>query len=341
MDASTVFQKYQKEILGELTEALKGHQLPLYDMLRYHLGWTDDKGVSATTGGGKGLRPALCLAACRGVGGDYRQALPAAAALELVHNFSLIHDDIQDESHQRRHRPTVWSIWGMAQGINAGDSMYALAHLSLLRLREKGVPDRKILEATRILGETCLRLCEGQYMDLAFENRLDIGVETYLEMISRKTAALIETSLHLGALLGCEDAEKVEPFRRCGFKLGLAFQIRDDILGIWGEEDEMGKSSASDLQKRKKTLPVIYAFANAQGEIKGRLMDIYRKPELTPQDVTFVIDVLGSLGAEDYAQKTAGKYTQEGLSELSHLNLPPSNLEELVAMIPFMTERGY
>jgi len=203
-------------------------------MMRYHLGWIDERGYPAEAEGGKLVRPTLCLLSCKAVGGDRRMALPAAAALELVHSFSLIHDDIEDGDEERRGRATVWRIWGEPQVINAGDAMHGLARLALLRLDEESVPKGKVIRAASILDETCVEFCEGQYLDISHEGRLDINIAAYLEMIDRKTAALMACSFEIGALLGTEDESAVQSFRRLGRKLGLAYQMKDDILGVWG-----------------------------------------------------------------------------------------------------------
>ncbi len=144
-------------------------------MLRYHLGWEDAEGRPLRSEGGKALRPTLCLLACEAAGGDWRAALPAAAALELAHNFSLVHDDIPDRDPERRHRPAVWSVWGEAQAINAGDALLALSHLAVLKLVPKGVPAERALQAARVLDECTLEIVEGQALDISFEERLDVG----------------------------------------------------------------------------------------------------------------------------------------------------------------------
>ena len=276
MNLPGVFNKYRADIDAELKSVLAERQSPFYDMMRYHLGWVDEKGNVLTSSGGKALRPTLCLLACEAVGGDYRQALPAAAAIELVHNYSLIHDDIQDDDRERRHRPTVWSIWGKPQAINAGTAMRVLANLALLRLKELGVPDQKQLRAHYLIDEKCMSLIEGQYLDISYETRFDITVDDYLDMIRKKTAALIACSLELGALLGTDDEQVIESFRNIGTNLGLAFQIRDDILGIWGDEQKTGKPSCSDIRRKKKSFPVIWAFDKAQGELRTDLLNFYR-----------------------------------------------------------------
>jgi geranylgeranyl diphosphate synthase, type I len=162
-----------------------------YAMMEYHLGWRDEALAPVAASGGKLLRPLLCLSACHAVGGTTEQALPAAAALQLIHDFSLIHDDIEDDSATRRGRATVWSIWGLAQGINVGDGMFALAHLALHRLHATGVPAERVLDALLVFDQTILTICEGQYLDIDNEGNLRVSEVDYLAMIGRKTAALI------------------------------------------------------------------------------------------------------------------------------------------------------
>ena len=206
--------------------------VPFYGMLRYHLGWVDEQLRKVNADTGKRIRARLCLLACEAVGGDPGQALPAAVAVELVHNFSLIHDDIQDRSEYRRHRRTVWAVWGEPQAINAGDDMFVLAQLALVD-GELDNP-RVTVHAVRALNQACRMLCEGQYLDLDFERRPTITLQDYYGMIERKTAALLGASCQLGALYGGAGPSVVAALSSFGKQLGIAFQIRDDYLGIWG-----------------------------------------------------------------------------------------------------------
>lgn len=341
MDPTTLFETYQRSIEAELRAVLQDDAPGLYEMMRYHLGWVDAHGTPAEGGGGKGLRPTLCLLACRALTGDYHQALPAAAAVELVHNFSLIHDDIQDGSPERRHRPTVWRLWGVAQAINAGDGMYALAQLALLRLRERAVPAHKVLSAQQILGEACLRLCEGQYLDIHFEDRLDISVSAYLDMIGRKSAALMASALHLGALLGSDNPDTIDHFRRFGWDLGLAFQIRDDVLGIWGEEAATGKPTLADLLQRKKSLPVVFALETTRGKEREELHTIYAQPAISPQAAERVLAILNVAGAQEYAQAMGLNYYRDALAELESARLRTPAIEDLKTLAHFLVERSY
>ena len=328
MNLGSPFLRYRSDLETELRRIIGDSPSPLYHMMRYHLGWIDASGQSQFALSGKLLRPSLCLLSCESAGRDWHVALSAAAAVELVHNFSLIHDDIEDESRERRGRPTVWHVWGQPQAINAGDAMHTLARLALLRLEEKEVAPRKILSAIRLLDETCLRLCEGQYLDMSYEERFDISIDDYLEMIGLKTAALFECSLKLGALLGTEDDKIIEGLGRFGSSLGMSFQIQDDVLGIWGEDKITGKP-ADDLLKKKKTLPVIYGIKRAGPEQRAEFIRVYSQQTIPERDVASLQQMLDGLGARQYAGEVAGQYRRSALAELEKTAIPLSTKEQL------------
>jgi geranylgeranyl diphosphate synthase type I len=309
-------------------------------MMSYHLGWRDERGFPQEAGG-KLLRPIFCLLACKAGGGDPERALPAASAVELLHNFSLIHDDIEDGADLRRHRPSVWKLWGQSQGINAGDAMLALAHLALFELKREGIPPLKVLQASLILDETCLELCEGQYLDLSYDSRLDIGIDDYLVMITKKTGALFEASFRMGALLGSNSDSLIDHLGQFGRKMGLAFQIRDDFLGIWGEEKLTGKPEAADIYRKKKTLPIVYALQQAEGGVRQELEKLYRQESLGSPDVSRVMGVLNDLKAQAYVQDMARKYQEKALSFLEAVGLAPAAQEELREAASFLIERDH
>jgi geranylgeranyl diphosphate synthase type I len=336
-----VFERYRAEIDAALKSVLAERQLPLYDMMRYHFGWLDERGNRLPNSTGKALRPTLCLLACEAVGGDYRQALPAAVAIELVHNFSLIHDDVQDDDEERRHRPTVWSLWGKPQAINAGTAMRILANLNLSLLRKNGFPLEKQLRAQYLIDDATLRLIEGQYLDISYESRFNLNVPDYLRMVERKTAALIAGALEVGALVGTDDEEMMPRFRDIGRNLGLAFQIRDDILGIWGDEAETGKPRGSDIRHRKKTFPIVYALEKSPDELKEELVNIYRNGVLSDGDLTTVLRILDAVDARARAQKMVEKYCHQAGQTLARLALAPSARRDLEEVIRFLVARSF
>lgn len=311
-----VFTKYLPLIDAEMRQVLAlddpllvGH----YGMLRYHMGWVDQDFAPVQVNSGKRIRPVLCVLACQSVAGTVVDALPAAAALELLHNFSLIHDDIQDRSPTRRHRPTVWALWGQPQAINAGDAMFTLARTALYNLRSRDIPPDRILEALELFDSTCLRLTEGQYLDMAFENRLDVTVDEYLAMIGGKTAALIDASVAMGALVGGASPETRYHLGRFGRGVGMAFQLQDDLLGIWGDEALTGKSAESDILTRKKSLPVVVGLQHAR--VGPHLRFLYAEP-IQEEQVPQVLALLDEAGARVYVEREAKRVHQEALNAL-------------------------
>ncbi len=289
---------------------------PFYGMMSYHLGWKDRQLNPAQVDGGKRLRPLICLLACEALGGEVQRALPAAAAIELLHNFSLVHDDIEDDSAFRRHRETVWYIWGVPQAINVGDGMLILAHLAMESLLEQGVPPAVALKATRILDQTCLRLCQGQYLDLAFEERADVGVDAYLSMIGGKTASLIAASAEIGAMLATEEAQAIAACREFGWELGLAFQMIDDLLGIWGEPEVTGKSAASDILSRKKTLPILFALDHLPAPDVAAFQQLYAQEQVSEAGLRQVLLWLERAGARADVAERARQHTERAIAAL-------------------------
>jgi geranylgeranyl diphosphate synthase type I len=322
-----------------MRRALEGRDLVHYGLMRYHLGWEDRQGRPARGSGGKMLRPLLCLASCEAVGGDIERALPAAAALELLHNFSLIHDDIEDGSPQRHGRDAVWQVWGVPQAVNAGDGMFALAHVTLHRLEEVGVGTGQILAVSRLLDEASLRLCEGQYRDLAYEQRLDVGCDDYLKMVAGKTAALMAASAASGALIGNAPDAAVASFEQFGRNLGFGFQIRDDILGIWGEAAETGKPTGEDIRAHKKSFPVVYAFERASAADREKLQAVYGKRSLDDSDVAEVAAILERAGAHAGSQQVAAGYATQALGHLESLDLVPDRRRDLEALADYFVSR--
>jgi geranylgeranyl diphosphate synthase type I len=310
----SILAQYLPAIEAELRDLLASAGAPFsdyYGMLHYHMGWCDDELHPIQGQAGKRVRPVLCLLANEAAGGSHEQALPAAAGIETLHNFSLLHDDIEDNSDTRRGRPTVWKLWGRPQAINAGDGMFALAHLAFGRLPERGVPVERAFAAWRIFDQTCLALTHGQHLDMHFEERLDVTVQDYMTMIGGKTAALIATSTHLGALLAGASEATCGHYRDFGRHLGLAFQVQDDVLGIWGEAGVTGKSTSSDIETRKKTLPVVYGL-----ERSPVLRQLYARDEIAPAQVEQVVHILNELGARQMAEAAATEHHRKAMESL-------------------------
>jgi geranylgeranyl diphosphate synthase type I len=315
-------------LVGDREPATAG----VYEMVRYHLGLD---GSGAPTG--KRMRPLLGLLAYASIAGDYAAALPGAAAVELGHNFSLVHDDIEDGDHERRHRPTLWSVYGVPQAINAGDMLFSLSRVALHRLTELGFSDAKVLRLMRLYDTTCVALCEGQYIDIATSETDDLmSVDLYFDMIGRKTAALIAASIEAGALLATDDEAVIARYRAFGWDLGIAFQLNDDLLGIWGEEQQTGKQP-TDVARKKKTLPVIYAFEHADPGRRARLKELYALASPTPEDVAEIVAILEASGARDYTRTAARNHRDAALAELDAAGVVDGEarqrLEEIIVSV--------
>jgi len=294
----------EEDLLRSITDLDIPQYSEMHHMISYHMGWTDTPQAR-----GKRVRPLLTLLSCAGTESPWQNALPAASAIELLHNFSLIHDDIEDKSEMRRGRPTLWTKWGIEQAINTGDAVFTLAHLSMFRLGETVGSPALVLDLLQEFDQACLLLTQGQHLDIAFETRIDVTSSDYITMIEGKTAALLAASTAIGAHIGGAVPNQVEHYRRFGKHLGLAFQILDDILGIWGEPARTGKSQKDDIRSRKKTLPVLYAMENSI-----KLSDLWHRAD---QDVTAdIIDTIERTDAREYAYALAEDHTQLAITAL-------------------------
>jgi geranylgeranyl diphosphate synthase, type I len=313
IDLERLIADTEHEMLGVIARAEDERTRELYTMVRYHMGLDSDAPR------GKRIRPLIGLLAYQSIAGDHARALPGAAAVEMGHNFSLVHDDIEDRGMERRHRPALWTVAGTAQAINTGDTLFTLSRMALYRLTEEGFDDARVLRLMRLYDQTCLALCEGQFMDIwTSEHDEWMSVDYYFDMIGRKTASLIAGSAEAGAVLATDDEAVIAAYRRFGWALGLAFQLNDDLLGVWGDEAITGKAT-SDVATRKKTLPLIYALAAATGADGERLRAILAQSRTapSPEEVVEVLGILGRVGAEEYTRSRARAYRDEALSQIT------------------------
>ena len=347
VDIRTEFSHIVADIEREMSSVLderQGHARPLYEMLAYHLGVDGSSGPR-----GKRIRPLLGALAYQSLTGDYKAAMPGAAAVELGHNFSLVHDDIEDADTERRHRPTLWAIWGVPLAINAGDALFALSRLALYRLLTDGFSEKRVLELMRVYDETCLALCEGQFLDITFEREDDVTVEGYFEMIGKKTAALLGASVQAGAILATDDPDVAEAYRSFGYDLGMAFQMADDVKGTFWTAADTGKTEAGDIRKRKKTLPVVWALEHAAGADRDRLKEIYGRPRTTGPGATVqpdapveeaeiaeVLAILERSGAREHALSEARRYRDLALDHIERLPCPPTGKSDLSILVRSM-----
>lgn len=299
----------------------------------YHLGWCDADGRPAKATGGKAIRPALALLAAEAVGAPAEAAVPGAVAVELVHNFSLLHDDLMDHDVERRHRRTVWSLWGPATAILVGDALLALAHEVLLE-----APTPTAAAAAGALARATRELTRGQVADLAFETRRDVGLGECIDMAVAKTGSLLAASLAIGALLADAPQSTVDALVTFGQEFGLAFQLVDDVLGIWGDPLITGKPVHSDLRARKKSLPVTYA--TTLDERNAELADWLRgSGEPAPDAVARVADLLEHLGARRWAIAQARRRMELAEQALSTVDIKPQARSELLELARYVVER--
>ncbi len=310
--AYAMLPKLEAELAHQIARLDGAHTQAMYEMLTYHMGWAGGNVPQASSG--KRIRPVVLLLVYATLRGDWAAALPAAAGVEIVHNFSLVHDDIQDNSPTRRGRPALWTQYGTPMAINAGDALFTIAHLAILDVR-KSFAAELVIKSAAILQQACLDLTRGQFMDLAYQRKSGLTVEDYWPMIEGKTAALLAAGAQIGALLGSEDEAIASRFHTFARLLGLAFQVQDDILGIWGDEALTGKSAASDLVEGKSSLPVLYALSR-----EPRFADRWLSAPVQPDQVPAMAKLLRETGAYDYALQECARLTDEALAALKAAN---------------------
>ncbi len=306
----------------------------LYGMLHYHLGWVDRDFQPIQRNAGKRLRPVFLLLAAEAQGGQWQPALPVAAAVELLHNFSLIHDDIEDQDHLRRGYPTLWDIWGEAQAINAGDTLFNLAYQALLRLRASGAEPALILQLQERYLDTVTQLTEGQCRDIGFESATTIAEETYLQMVGGKTSALLSLCCEAGGLLAEAPSAQVTALREFGYNLGMSFQMQDDLLGLWGDPAETGKPVGSDLRQHKKTLPILHGMAAS-----AELRELLTLPALTETEITHAQQLLATTGSRAYTRARVQNYHRQALAALNRSQGAGAAQEALHTLAQRLLER--
>ena len=332
-----VLSRYKDVLDLALKDAISDRRIFLYDMLRYCMGWSDAYGAPLETKKGKGIRPSLCLFTCDALGGDIEKALPAAVSLELIHNFSLIHDEIQDSDEIRHHRPTLWNVWGIPKALVAGNVMRVLADKSMSTMPSDH--SKLLTVSSSIVSEACLEMIEGQYMDISFEGGDGISVDQYMKMISHKTGALLRSSVHIGAVIGSRGGRVAGIFREIGIKLGFMFQIRDDILGTWGETTSTGKPVGSDIRRKKNTLPIIHARETQP--YQEEISELYSLEFIEDHHVDRVLDILDATKAGHYCQGLVENYALEVSKDIQEIGFSKNSKEEFQALVSFLVDRSF
>lgn len=323
--------------LPALEMAMRGAAVPAATrvgaMASYHLGWTEADGRARGGGGGKFLRGCLALWAAEQCGGT-EAALPVAAAVEWIHNFTLVHDDIQDGDRERRHRPTVWAVFGAAQAINAGDGMHAVAYRALLAGRDR--PQAR-LRAAAAINNAILGVIEGQCLDLALEGQIDTTAATYLRLARAKTGALIGAALEAGALISGAEARRAGQLRRAGVELGVAFQIRDDWLGTWGDAQVTGKGCGGDIARRKLTYPVVVGQSRLHGAARREFRRLYARSGGDEDRILALLDEACAAEAVSFELKRRGR---SALDLVEGCGLAADAVDEFGEIVDFIAERA-
>ncbi|MFF8954143.1 family 2 encapsulin nanocompartment cargo protein polyprenyl transferase [Streptomyces sp. NPDC014894] len=333
--------EHARAVVGPaLRAAVESMPGPLRRVAMYHFGWVRADGspaagaAGATGSTGKAIRPALVLAAARALGGEPGGAVRAAVAVELVHNFTLLHDDVIDEDPVRRHRPTAWAVFGVPDAIIVGDALFALAQRILAEDPHPAAP-----AAAERLGACVLELCAGQQSDCAFEERgpHEVSLDECLTMATAKTGALLGCACALGGLYAGAAAEEADALDSFGREAGLAFQLIDDLIGIWGDPGRTGKPAGADLAARKKSLPVVAALGSGT-PAAAELAALYRGP-MTEADVARAADAVERAGGRDWAQLHAADRMARAVQELSHAVPDLAAAGDLLALAEFVTRR--
>jgi geranylgeranyl diphosphate synthase type I len=334
-----ILARHRQPVLDAMRRALDRPGLEHVRLMRQHFGWDGTSTAEAAGAAGKMVRPAFCLLACEAVGGDPARAVPAAAAIELLHNFTLIHDDIEDDSDTRHGRETLWRRVGIPLAINAGDGMFVLARNLLLNIEREGVPPERVLAATRVLDDACVDLCEGQHLDLSFESRDRVTLAEYEAMIAGKTAALLGASAAVGAIAGGANDDTAATLGRAARALGMAFQVQDDVLGVWGDEAATGKPVADDIRSRKKSFPIAWALEHSAAPAAAELERLY-SADMDEAAVARAVSLLDETGARTAATAAALRWRDEGIRLLREMPMQEKPRSEIEALASFFVARS-
>ncbi|MFF8830158.1 family 2 encapsulin nanocompartment cargo protein polyprenyl transferase [Streptomyces sp. NPDC015131] len=333
--ASVLLDRTRTVVTPQLRSTVETLPGTIRRVAMYHFGWEHPDGTPATGQPGKAIRPALVLAAARALGGDPRTAVRAAAAVELAHNFTLLHDDIVDEDPTRRSRPTAWTVFGIPDALMAGDAMLALA---VRLLAEDGHPASAAAVAR--LSACVIELCAGQQADCALEGRppREVSLDECLAMATAKTGALLGCSCALGALYAGAGEAEVAALDAFGREAGLAFQLIDDLIGIWGDPRRTGKPAGADLVAHKKSLPVVAALGSGT-DAGEELAKLYEQPLLDGDAVRRAADAVERAGARDWAQAEAADRMARAVQQLSRAVPDLAAAGDLLALAEFVTRR--
>lgn len=333
MSVADSVKSIQLDIDQELRRFLSSRQGPLYKMMEFELGWIDEQGfpLSALPEIDSYLHGSLCLMVSNALGGNLKQSMCSALAVELVHHFSLIHDDIKDGNPQRKTRSSLWWIWGPGQAINAGDGMHALARLALFELTNQKVSSELVIDGITLLDHACLLVCEGQYEDIVYQEKVRVNEESYFKMVNNRTGSLFGCAAELAGLLAGAPQNVRDSLHKAGVAFGICLQIHEDCQSFF--VDTSNSSLSTSILNKRKRLPVIFAFEQGNQHVISELGVLYLKRVLSPDDIPKIREILRSVGALEYCLNKAEQYKKESLDFLTEAGLNPDGINNILSLI--------
>ena len=331
-----LFGPYNAEVEEEIKRLLTEQpDFLMYDMMRYFFGFLDEGLKPVEIYGGKRFRPGLCLMIAE-MYGHRSEALEAATAIEIFHNFTLIHDDIEDNDCLRRGRPTVWKLWGVNHGINTGDGQLMLVNLELAKMAQRNLESFPII--LEFLNKKFLEVIEGQFLDFTLAelplNDEFVTENNYLMMIQKKTSVLVGAAASVAGIIARVGREEQEVLWRFGLNLGLAFQVQDDLISIWSNAEQTGKIEVNDLYEKKKTLPILRLYDRLQGDEKKKLLEIYQQSNrLSEAEVGEIINWLNREDAYDYTKTKMNSYIDKAKEAITGLLVKEQDRIKLLEVV--------
>jgi geranylgeranyl diphosphate synthase type I len=333
--SENIYAGFSKAINEQIESILLDKNGNLYDMIRYQLGWVDSLGNSVSPRNHSFLLGSFCMMTGKSLNSNMTQIALIAASLELIYNFTKVHEDVQEGIPRSYNRDSVWWVWGPGQAINVGDGLYALGKASLLQLSNTNITSDKLLKLLRLFDETCIEMCEGYYLDLTFQERIDVSITSYLKMASSKTGSLFACSMEAGSLTRFEDPITLKSFRECGRKLGIAYQIRKDLAEL---ANGSRKSHQNDrVLNKKKLYPIVHALEHGNLPTKRELGNIFFKRVLDGDDASRILEILEKENSMEVAEKAASEYELQAMNHLSTVEIQRDQLDYIETMRNYIT----
>ena len=334
MTQPNVVTRHQEAVEAALQTTVRGRPDPLYRMMEYQMGWVDEGGSPVSPSMMRAY-PALCLGICEALGGVVETAMPAAVAVELLYQFTRVHDDIQEGTPDHGPRPSVWWVWGPAQAINAGDALHVLARLSLFGMGSQGISTDQVLAATKVMDGASLDLFEGQHQDLQLQGQIAVSQGSYLEMAERRAGALIGCAAQLGALIAGANESIQEHCKEAGRKLGLALHLQHDINEIWD-----AAATGSPVAIVRKSFPVVYAIETAPVSVKREIGTLFATRVVDPKDLPRLAELLDDAGARQHSIDATGAAQAGFLASLKSAGVQPGPLAEFEGFAEYLIQHG-